>query len=74
MATQKQLKQQYAQSVLAKMADVRTQAETDPDLWFGGLPPVITMMLGQIDYLSEEIRKIFELPAPPADPAPEPEA
>jgi len=72
MATQKQLKQQYAQTVLAKMADVRTQAESDPDLWFGGLPPVVTQTIGQLDYLASEIRKIFELPEPePAAQSPE---
>ena len=54
----------HAQDVIDAMAGIRTLLTSQPDLWFGGLPPVMV----QLDHLliaqTDRIREQFGLTPP----------
>lgn len=57
-------KKAHAEAIIAKAEELRTVIQAQPDLWFGGLPPV----LNQVDHLLTHniavIRSTFGLEAP----------
>jgi len=55
------LKTAHASAILAKIAEVVALIGAEPDLWFGGLPPVFEDLLRVADHRSAAIRETFSI-------------
>ena len=53
------LKTEHANYVLAKIAELKAAIASEPDLWFGGLPPSFEELNRIADHRAEAIRTTF---------------
>lgn len=51
----------HATAILDKIAEVVALIGSQPDLWFGGLPPVFEDLLRVADHRSAAIRETFQI-------------
>lgn len=56
------LKQAHAGRVLAAVQAVITEINSEPELWFGGIPPSYDEVQRFLTHRSENIREVFDLP------------
>lgn len=57
------LKRNHAQEVVTALQSVTALIEAQPELWFGGLPPILAQMVQQTDHYVGRLRADFNLEA-----------
>ena len=57
-------KKAHAEAIIAKAEELRAVIQAQPDLWFGGLPPVLTQMDHFLNHHITVTRSTFGLEAP----------
>jgi hypothetical protein len=55
------LKRGHAQEVVTALQTVTALIESQPDLWFGGLPPILAQMVQQAEHYVNRLRADFDL-------------
>ena len=50
LAAVNNLKRTHAQEIVTALQAVTALIEAQPDLWFGGLPPILAQMVQQADH------------------------
>jgi hypothetical protein len=61
--TIRDLKLAHANTILSKLDELKALIASEPDLWFGGLPPSFEELLRIADHRANAIRQTFEITA-----------
>lgn len=59
------LKRGHAQEIVDALSAVTVLIESQPELWFGGLPPILAQMVQQADHYVTRLRADFDLAVAP---------
>lgn len=70
-STAKQLKQQHGQQIIAKLDELAGLINAENELWFGGLPPVLSQIANNTEWQKQQVRDALELPTPEPAAAPQ---
>lgn len=67
--TVNEAKRQHVGAVLDMVDQVRDLIRSQPDLWFGGLPPILGQFESMFAFHANQVREQFGLPAVVENPA-----
>lgn len=62
-------KRAHAAAIIDKIGETVALIRSEPELWFGGLPPAFLQFENQVAFHIADLRTIFDLPVPEAPPA-----
>ncbi len=57
-------KQAHANAIIIKIEEAAALIRSQPDLWFGGLPPAFLQFENMFSFHVAQLREHFDLPAP----------
>lgn len=55
------LKRTHAEAIIASISGLRDVIASEPELWFGGLPPVLTQLDHLLSSQAERIAQVFDI-------------
>lgn len=61
LQTVNNLKRDHAQEIADALGALTALIEAQPDLWFGGLPPILSQMVQQAEHYVARLRVDFDL-------------
>lgn len=64
--TEIEKKQAHGTEIIAAMSALKDLIGSQPDLWFGGVPPIYGQILNMLTFNADELAREFKLPAPQA--------